>query len=735
MRQIPKLFLCMACSTIALSMVAYGNVSFVPPTADSFKKALKTFPGKKHKKKEIAIEERALPQPDINGDDLEIDLKEPIFSQGVIKTDKGGIISSKDLRIQAKTIEYTNKIENGIRVQKIVAETDLMMEFGGRFFVGDKLEFDLISKTGTLWKGRTDVDVWFVGGEKIQLEKDGSYTIHEAFITTSESQENLWEINSQSVKISKEHVLFANNIRFKFFKIPLLWLPAFRSNLGIFSDPPIKYRLVWDKGLGPRATMRYRILSWRDLNIFFRLDYRLSRGFGAAVESEYYTPDDRTVFITRSYGAHDKIVPEEKSPKRYRLQGLFSHQSLDKKTFLHLQYDKYSDLQMIDDFKSSDFVIDTQKRTRLLINHQEDNVFGTLSLQPQINNFESINEQLPVVMMGVRPFSIGSSGIISENFINVGYQKYVFAQTVHSLLHATHAGRLETENKLYRPIKMGPVTLTPQAGVSGIFYTNNPYHHNVGQLAFSYGGELNTQLYRLFQRLTHRIEPYMQYIGLTKPRVSNLNHYTFSMDDGLYRINQLKIGVRNYLFSHKIDQILPSWYIDLYTNGFIAQNRYSKTFPKGYLTIAWNRPTFSVVSDNCWNFQEEVLDFCNTRADITASENLAFGVEYRHRSKYDWRKANHNNFTLDMAHSIESMLYTPLSDRRDTFLGRVQLRFSPRWTLHMESIQGWRRKKDPAYSAVRTEVTTILPSNWQLRFSYMHAPDDDRFTTQLQLAK
>ena len=722
-------------SAVCYTGLIQADLSFTPPNADGFKEALKIMPGRKNKGKEIAEAPKPLSTPDISAEDLEINLKEPIFSQGVITTDKGGIITAEGIRIQAQKIEYTNKIENGIRLLKVVAEGDLMMEFGGRYFVGDKLEFDFNTKTGTLWHGRTDVDIWFLGGDKIELQQDGSFYIYNAFITTCESQDNLWEINSESVRITKEHVLSANNIQFKFFKVPVFWLPAFRSNLKLFSDSPIKYKLVWDKGLGPRATMRYRILSWQDLNIFFRLDYRLSRGFGGALESEYYSPDDRTVFISRSYGAYDKIVPEERGPTRYRLQGLLSHQSLDKKTFLHLQYDKFSDVQMIDDFKSSDFVIDTQKRTRLLINHQENNVFGTLSLQPQINNFESINEQLPLVTMGVRPFSLGSTGIISQNHINAGFLKYAYPDQLSQTLHPSQAVRLETQNRLYRPIPIGPITLTPNIGAIGVFYTNNPMHKDAGQLTFSYGGELSSQLYRSYEKRTHRLEPYLQYNGLTKPRIDNAHHYTFSMDDGYYTLNELRLGTRNYLFSRKTALALPELVIDLYTNTYFAQHRYSKTFPKLYLKTSWNRPNYALNTDICWNFQEDVLDYIKTGTDITINEHIAFGVEYRYRSKYDWRKANHDNFIIDMAHSIESLVNSPLSDRRETFLSRFFFRISPKWTLNIDSIQGWNRKNDPFYNAVKSEFTTLLPSNWQLKFAYSHTPDDDRFTTQLQLTK
>lgn len=736
MIRINKTLFCFTClSLFGLINHVDGNVSFTPPTAHSFKEAVKTLPGKKRKQKEIADNTSETISTALAAEDLELNLKDPIFTQGVLKTSQGGVITAEGIRIQAQNLEYTNKIENGVRILKVVAEGDLMMEFGGRIFVGEKLEFDFHSKTGTLWNGCTDVDIWFLGGDKIELQKDGSYYIYNAFITTCESRENLWEIDSDLVKITKEHVLSANNIQFKFFKIPVFWFPALRSNLKIFSDPPIKYKVVWDKGLGPRATMRYRLLSWQDLDIFFRLDYRLKRGFGGAIESEYYSPDERTVFITRSYGAYDKIVPEERNPKRYRLQGLLSHESINKKTFLHLQYDKFSDVQMITDFKSSDFVIDTQKRTRLLINHQESNAFATLSLQPQVNKFESINQQLPLIKMGIRPFAIGSSGILSENALNAGYLTYTYSKQLQSILHTTKTARIESKNQIYRPINMGPLTLTPHIGATGILYTNNPHHEDAGQLVFSYGGELNTQLYKEYTSQVHRIDPYLKYTGLTKPRVSNQNHFTFSMEDGYYKLNELRLGTKHSFFSKRTARILPVFSIDVYSNTYFAQQSYSKTLPKLYTCMQWDRPTYSLQSDIAWNFQEQVLDYINTRTEITVNENLAFAVEYRHRSEYDFRKANHNDFILDMSHSISDLVHSPLSDRRDTFLTNMNVRLSPKWTLNIQSAQGWNRKNDPMYTTVKTDLISRLPCNWQLKLSYYHAPDDDRFTTQIQLTK
>jgi lipopolysaccharide assembly outer membrane protein LptD (OstA) len=220
-----------------------AGVSFVTPGMPPFLKKPSKSSLEKNKKKEIAAATSTISKAPLTPEEIQIDLKEPMFTQGVIKTDKGGVIKAEGIRIQAQNIEYINKIENGIRVLKVIAETDLMMEYGEQVFVGQKLEFDFNTRTGTIWDAKTDVDIWFLGGDKIELQKDGSYYIDNAFITTCESNENIWEINSETINISKERTLSANNIQFKFFKVPIFWFPVFRSNLKVFYDSPIKYKI------------------------------------------------------------------------------------------------------------------------------------------------------------------------------------------------------------------------------------------------------------------------------------------------------------------------------------------------------------------------------------------------------------------------------------------------------------------------------------------------------------
>lgn len=660
---------------------------------------------------------------------IEVQLQEPTYTEGVLKTTKGGIITAEGIRIQAREIRYTRKEEGETKVIEAFAEGDLLIEYQGQFLVGKKFLYDFVHHTGTLWEGRSADGIWFVGGERIDLQENGNLFLQNAFVTTCEGQDNLWEFHAKTVEISPGRQVNASHATLNFFAIPVFWIPSFKTGPGFISDSPLNYQVTWDRGLGPRATIRYRILSYNDFNLYTRLDYRLSKGLGGAIESDYLSKDKNTIFTTKSYGAHDKVVYDESTQHRYRLQGLFSHTSLDDKTQAHLTYDKFSDLKMISDFSDDDFEVATQKRTRFLLHHYRENGFGTLIVEPRLNTFESINQKLPLAKAGIKTFAIGSSGILSENNFYAGFLDYVYA---HDLLHShpglreVHAGRLETRNRLYRPFTVAHLHATPYIGIAALFYSNNQQAVSIGQGTLLYGGDLFTSFHKDYRTTRHTVEPYLRYEGLSKPKASLSEHYVFSIDDGLYTLNSMRAGIRN---------IWPGMFLDLYSYAFFFNHTFDKTFPKVYGQACWTKPSYKVEGQVCWNIEENLLDFCNTMTEITINEDIAFAVEVRHRSRFDWRKADHENFLVDMARPIDELRKTSLSDGRNTWLQRIQVRLSPKWSCHISSHYGWGRGSEPAYCGFKIDALGLIACKWQCKFSFTHTTNDDRFTVQMQLNK
>ncbi|HEU64537.1 MAG TPA: hypothetical protein ENH96_04010, partial [Chlamydiae bacterium] len=87
--------------------------------------------------------------------ELIVDLRNPSYKDGILTTHEGGVIKGEDIRIQARTIQYIKKYENGNFIHKIEAEKDLLIQYKGRVYVGEELEYDFTTKKGVVYEGKT----------------------------------------------------------------------------------------------------------------------------------------------------------------------------------------------------------------------------------------------------------------------------------------------------------------------------------------------------------------------------------------------------------------------------------------------------------------------------------------------------------------------------------------------------------------------------------------------------
>lgn len=675
-------------------------------------------------------------------DEFVVNLKNPEYSQGVIKTEEGGVVTAPCLRIQARNISYTDTVEE----QKIAASGDFMMVYYDQIFTGESLEYDLSTRTGFLIGGKAEVNSWYVGGDRIDLSADGDFIIQGAYITKCVGQDNLWEIRASSATITDGNILTARDVRFQVMDIPLLWLPSYKSNLTKFKDPPIRYRLLWDTGLGPRLSMRYRFYSTENFSAFARLDCRITKssqshgklqfGPGGSLEAEYLSEDKRTLFQTRNYAAYDKSFPNEKGWHRFRFQGIYRTGSEDQYTRFHAQWDRLSDSRMVGDFADPDFEINTKKTTYLELSHYKPSLFTGLSVRPRINPFDTLNQELPYGVVGLRPFEIGRTGVIMENYANASFLDYTFANKLDKELKDRRSGRLETMNSLYRPFTYSGITLTPNAGLVAIYYTQSPDHGAANQFLFTYGADLNTRFSRQYRCLKHTAEPYARFLGYSKPSVLVNNYFVFDIHDGYDKINQLRFGLRQLFFGKGNSIFSPTVSLDLYSYAFWGARSFDQTIPKAFLDLKIEQPSYAVKGGLGWNIQESLLDYGNVQFLWTVSSSLAFGVEYLHRSKYWWRKAIHDNFVVDFARPLDQLLASPLSDGRNTLLVKAHLRLSPRWNLQAQAHHGWGRSNEPQYTGAKVDFYTMITGSWQMKLSYEYAPNDPfHFSYSFKLIK
>ncbi|OGN61704.1 MAG: hypothetical protein A3F40_05070 [Chlamydiae bacterium RIFCSPHIGHO2_12_FULL_27_8] len=673
---------------------------------------------------------------DDKNNELIVDLRNPSYKNGILITHEGGVIKGSDIRIQAKTIQYIKRMENNILVHKIEAEGDLLIQYKGKVYVGDELEYDFITKTGIVYSGKTYASLWYLGGDKIKLNSDGTYLVENVFITTCENVDSTWDLHAGRVEVLKKDLLQAKSVKFRFFNLPTLWLPSFKVNLKRFiSSPSVRYNVNWDKSSGPRGTLRYRLYSWKDFALWGRLEYRLRIGWGGAVETEYHPENSSTILDTKNYLATDIIEKDLHRKRRYRIQGKYFSKSPSNKTTALLTWDKFSDINMPSDFKSDDFEISTQKKSELNIRHVEKSMIGILYASPRVNDFDSVKQNLPTGYLYIKPVNIPKVDIISYNFFKASYLNFVYSDKLSPSLNDFESQRFETKNIFSKAFKNNFLCLNPYIGFNGIFYNKSPNKSSKYQALMLYGGSFTIDFYKKYNLHKHVIEPYVLYEGISKPNSAIDTYYIFSIEDGKNTLHLLKTGIKNSIYSLKHLRGFATFDIDLYANIFFDEKFTLKALPKLYLDVDWKLPSVSVNLYSAYNFANKTLDYSNIKFGWTINEYVALSLGFRYRSSYDFRKANHENFILDVSRDIFELKQSSISDKRNTILGHIYFRLNPFWTCEFESHSGWNRRDDPPYNEYKIILNTMISSTWLVKFIYQHTTTDDKFSWKVELVK
>lgn len=665
---------------------------------------------------------------------ITVDLREPKFCAGVLTTEKGGVITGPNIRIQAQSIIYTRKIVEDVPICTIEAEGDLMLEFGDYIFIGERLEYDFQSSTGTLYCGRSGLSPWYVGGEIINLLSDGSYQVFNGFITTSVSTDMDWYISAEEATMQDERYVTARDIRFVVFDTSLFWLPSLHLDLKTVTDSPFRYTFGWGGRQGPRVGVSYEIFGWNRWHAFLRADYRLKRGPGIGFEAYYTSPDHREEFQMLNYGAKDSAIFHPHERYRYRLQGSYNNSLMDDKLTIDLTYDKLSDKDMAIDYADQSLDIEIAERTQLEIRRQEENWIGNLKSRLRFNAFETVKQELPTLQSSWRPFEIAHTGIISDNQINFSYLDFAYSNTIRHG-HNYHSSRLAYMQKLYRPFYLGPAILTPEAGSTVIFYGNTPEHEYRWLTTGIFGGTFNLPMHKIYGPVKHVMMPYLRYQYFTFPQTNPHEHYIFDIEDGWYRVNRLRFGTIQNLFVKWSDgQMRRILFADIYANAFFDTRTIPYTIPKVY-TRAILHPTLTLryLFETAWDFEERQLDHINFRTEWTASPDFAIAFEYRHRDSFDWRKVDRDNYVIDSFYSIERLRHSTLSDRRDVALLHFFYRFHPNWAVVYEARHGWNRHNHTRYNEMEIDLLAKIKSSIDTRISYQHKESEDRFAVYFSI--
>lgn len=657
---------------------------------------------------------------------IKVDLRCPVYTDGILSTTQGGVITGPNLRIQALHIIYTKKMTDGNPVFTIEAQGEVALEFGDYFFVGERLEYDFLTKTGVIYEARSSIEPWYFGGRAIELCADGSYIIYNGFVTTSENYQTEWQVSAEEASLHGNNLFKAKNVQFRFIQLPVFWLPSFRANLDFIFDSPIRYNVSWGGRQHTRLEMQYELFSWKRIKNFVRLDYRIKRGFGGGFYTLYSSEDNKENFEMINYIARDSSVTNPDERTRYRFQGIYNNLWDNDTISADLSWDKLSDQYMATDYDDRGLELETAGRTQLQLRRQQDDLWiANFFTRVRVNTFQTIKQELPSLEATIKPFTIGSTGIISENLWRLSYLDFQYAK--HSKhVHNFNSVRTEFYHKLYRAYRLGIFTTTPEIGGLAIYYGSNPHADDHWVTLGMASVETNTKLRRNYDCLNHVIKPFLKYQYYTMPGVRPNKHYIFDIEDGWYRLNMITFGVDNSIYYRGEDRVLGRWlHLELFANAFIDTPSITNFIPVIYSRATWNSfPTLRHIFCVAWDTERDNVYHFNFRNEWTISPQAAFSLEWRHRNDFDWRKADHTNFILDSFRSENELRRSQLSDRRDTVLFHLFYRWHPNWAIEFESRHGWNRFDEPNYSEYEVDILATVQTAWNIKLSFQRKEYD-----------
>jgi hypothetical protein len=643
------------------------------------------------------------------------------------ETHNGGLFFSNTLNLQAQNISFDQK--KGV----LEASENLLFILNGQIFVAKSLFIDLTTQTGYFEDLTFKINSLYIQAKKTELDENKSITFERVEITPFDQPPLLFSFQVLKGSVDQQKNLEAQTISAQLIGAPVFFLPKIKWNLDQLPSKGVRYFFMFNQGQNPLFSFRYPILSEENYKALFRFDYRIAKGFGTAVETQVKANHDRIKFWTQNFFDYDTFFNDNNTRillLRYRFKGVLDAFPKDEDLNLKFQYDVQSDRNLRLNFYAAQFEARDVMRTEGVLGLKKFDSENFLAFRPRANTYESFSQQLPSLKVQLDPIVFKPLGLHFNNTFDLSYQDYTFSDNLLQNVLPFHAGRLQTTQRLDLPLYFGPLKIEPDGLFSAIYYNNTPLRSNNTLVYFNYGIRASTILDNGSPQNHHVIQPYIDFHAYSTPTISKNERYIFSLYDGIYQIQELKTGILQTLTFESL-QSTCTW--DLVGLNFFDQSTFNVAFPKlkSFFTVETPWCTFKNIFG--YNFQKNSIDLFNLEWGWTFKKDFAFHLDWLYRGPFEWKKDDKENYQLDMAYPIDTLALTPLSDRRNTFISRLEWHFFPNWTVRFEHHNGFWRSTEPPYLEFRASISTIYRSSLDINLSVIKSVNDVQVLFSLNL--
>ena len=629
-------------------------------------------------------------------------MKDPTYSGKTLSTSSGGFISAAGIRIQGKQIEITKSPDGTcIHASKLVA-----FLYKGNLLLADTLTYNITKKQGIATNIRANYNIYSVQAKTGTFKEDGTIIFTKATLSPEDGLKPLFSIFAREVILQPDDSLEAHGVLAQTGKIPVLYLPQYTYSLKKQNTSPFTYGLRWITGQGPEFSLEYTLYATEDSSVSIRGDIRPSRGLGVALQTAKKTKNGN--YKTRSYLAHDTFYrSDDTSAKitRFRLQGELFSEREDKVAKARVKYDIFNDRTMPEDFPSSYFEYDAVELNKIDISYKLP--FGMLTMRslPKLNSFQGYAQEVPTLSFAMKPALNGP--VLFTNNESLPYYRYTPAKDLASDVADYESIRFSSSSKMTAALPIQALRVVPYLGYELRTYSDSG--KNV-LLAATYGGLVELPL----RVHTYRITPYLLFDGISTPTAGVSTHPIFTLSDGIDTLRELHSGIRQTI-GFQGTTIL----FDAQAISFINQKEIgTKGVQKGKIQTQFSSTQTRMNSKLLWNFEEDVLDMFSLEFVSSISPRLAVSLLYMYRGDYYYRKDDRNQFILDANKSAEALFASPLSDRRN--LGIVKMQYNLSDTLRFQGRlhTGFGRRDQASYTegfaSITQRITTHMDGSFHI---------------------
>lgn len=444
-----------------------------------------------------------------------------------------------------------------------ICEGNVKITQPGATFIGERIEYNFVEKTGTILKGHVNSEPFYGYADKIEKVSDNKVVFEEGYVTTCDHKKPHYKIRARRIQFYIDDKVIAKHVFFYIGNIPVLYVPYYVQPL---RDTKTKINIIpgYSDEWGYYALGSYRYYFNEQCKGYLRLDYRAKKGLGEGIDYSY---DIGTLGegVARYYFTQENntlaMAPTGKVDDRYRFQ--YKH-SIDftEDTKGTMEINKLSDEDIIKDYFFTELEDGWTPENYISLISQKQNYSFEVLTEKRLDEFFTVTEKLPELNLEVYSQRLWDSNFYYYNDMTLTNFKKLYAESEDN--DDEESVRMDSYNKLSYVTKiLNFLHTTPYIGMRQTYYSKNRWKdENLLREIYEYGVDFSTKFYRVFDterefldihKLRHVIAPTVGFRHRHQPTISPDNLFQFDTVDALDYENLIDLSLENKLQTKRKD--------------------------------------------------------------------------------------------------------------------------------------------------------------------------------------